>query len=209
MKPVRSHRHLRAVALAASALLSAAAPVSAQVELFDSGSIRGYEYTGAYVQFGPSVGQINFDGGNTDSEASGGVTLSGGYRINSWLAADANFGFLGGGDVDVNNINVGEGQYWAITVGPKLYPLGALKAEGIAHFIQPYGLVGLGGGQLDLRDSNFPYNSKDAFFARFILGVDLWATDHFGFFVEGGGLASSEDDLEGIGTFNFGGQYRF
>ena len=45
--------------------------------------------------------------------------------------------------------------------------------------------------------------------ARFILGFDFWFTDHIGAFVEGGGFATSEDDVDGVGVFTVGGQYRF
>ncbi|MEZ4333047.1 MAG: outer membrane beta-barrel protein [Myxococcota bacterium] len=184
-------------------LLAGARSASAQ-ELF-SGNIRGNEYTGPYAQFGVAVGRIDFDG-NVDSDASGGFTMTGGYRLLPWLAGEANFTFLGGGDVEIGNNNVGDGQFFAFTFGPKFYPLGALDARGVPKFFQPYALVGIGGGRFEIDDTNY---DESAFISRFILGVDLWATDNIGLFVEGGGHVTDEDDVDGVGIFTFGGQYRF
>lgn len=174
--------------------------------LFDAKSIRGYDYTGVYGQFGVSVGEINFD--HSDSDTSGGFTIGGGYRALPWLAADANFSYLGGGNVDAGSFNVGDGSFFAFTFGPKFYPLGLFKTDVVPDFIQPYGTIGIGGGEFDI-DGHSGFHDRSSFIARFILGVDFWATDHFGFFVEGGGHAASEDDVQGVGLFTFGGQYRF
>ena len=184
-------------------------PIAARAQAFDESKIRGYDYTGAYGQFGVAVGEINFDfdGADNDSDASGGFTLTGGYRFLPWLAAEGNFTYLGGGDVEFNNTDVGEGQFFAFTFGPKLYPLGFFKAEGIPHIFQPYALIGIGGGEFDIDDTSF--DDESSFLSRFILGFDVWATDHIGLFVEGGGHVASDDDVEGVGIFTVGGQYRF
>jgi hypothetical protein len=193
------------IALWAAIVLIQVGPLDAQAELFNERQIRGYDYTGAYGQFGVAVGEINFD--HSSSDASGGFTLTGGYRFLPWLAAEGNFTYLGGGDVEVRNRNVGEADFFAFTFGPKIYPLGFFKVDAIPHFIQPYALVGIGGGEFDVDNTNL--NHESSFVARFILGFDVWATDHIGFFVEGGGHAASEHDVEGVGLFTFGGQYRF
>lgn len=199
------------VASVRSGLLSAlvllfAQPIVAADGAFQESSIRGYDYTGFTAQFGVSVGEINFD--DSDSDTSGGFTFGGNYRFLPWLAGDANFSYLGGGDVEVGNVNVGEGSFFAFTFGPKFYPLGLFKTEVIPHFIQPYGTIGIGGGEFDI-DGRSGFHDRSSFIARFILGFDVWATDHLGFFVEGGGHAASEDDVEGVGLFTVGGQYRF
>lgn len=183
--------------------LGLVSPAAAE-ELFSS-NIRGNEYTGPYAQFGVAVGRIDFDG-SADSDASGGFTMTGGYRMLPWLAGEANFTFLGGGDVEVGNADVGDGQFFAFTFGPKFYPLGALDAKGIPKFFQPYGLIGIGGGQFEIDHTSY---KESAFISRFIIGTDIWATDHIGFFVEGGGHVTDEDDVDGVGIFTFGGQYRF
>lgn len=183
-------------------VLAVASPAAAQ-GLF-SGNIRGNDYTGPYAQFGVAVGQIDFDG--ADSDAGGGFTMTGGYRILPWLAGEANFTFLGGGDVEVGNNDVGDGQFFAFTFGPKIYPLAAFGATGIPNFFQPYGLVGIGGGEFEIDDTNY---DESAFIARFIVGADLWATDNIGFFVEGGGHVTDEDEVDGVGIFTLGAQYRF
>jgi len=204
-RPDAIHR-LAIVACAVLASLVVLA-IGANAQVFDESQIRGYDYTGAYGQFGVSVGEINFD--DSSSDASGGFTMTGGYRFLPWLSAEANFSYLGGGDVNFNGAGGDrEAEFFAFTFGPKVYPLGFFKVEEIPHFIQPYALIGLGGGEFDIDGSN-RIDDEGSFIARFILGVDFWATDHFGLFVEGGGHAASEDDVEGVGLFTLGGQYRF
>ena len=199
--------HFAFVGLLAAILLVAARPIAAQGGASQSG-IRGYDYKGAYGQFGFAIGQINFDDSDIENDVSGGFTLGGGYRFLPWLAADGNFTFMAG-DIEIDNFAGDfDGQAFAFTFGPKFYPLGLFKTEVIPHFIQPYGTIGIGGGEFDI-DGRSRFHDRSAFIARFILGVDVWATDHFGFFVEGGGHAADEDDVEGVGLFTIGGQYRF
>ncbi|MCB9378110.1 MAG: porin family protein [Holophagales bacterium] len=191
--------------MAAALFVFAAGPVAAQSGAL-GGRVRGYEYTGPYAQFGVSIGQINFDDSDIENDVAGGFTLGGGYRILPWLAADGNFTYLAG-EVDVDGFAGDfDADAWGFTFGPKFYPLGLAKVEGIPSFIQPYGTIGIGGGEAEIDDSNV---DEDFFLARFILGVDVWMTDHLGVFVEGGGFATSEDDVEGAGIFTLGGQYRF
>ena len=125
----------------------------------------------------------------------------------SWLAAEGNFTYMGGGDVERHGDNVGKAEFYAFTFGPKFYPLGLAEAGGDSHSAQPYASIGIGGAKFDAGDSTI--DSEGSFVARFLLGFDIWATDHVGFFVEGGGYAASEEDVEGVGLLTFGGQYRF
>lgn len=206
MKRTGTMRFEHAGLLAVAFFLLAAGPVAAQSGVFNERGIRGYDYTGPYAQFGVSIGEINFDVRGFDNDVAGGFTLGGGYRVLPWLAVDGNFTYLAGEaefspsgrDFDV--------EAWGFTFGPKIYPLGLAKVEAVPHFIQPYALIGIGGGEAEIDDSSV---EEDYFLARFILGIDVWATDHFGLFVEGGGFATSEDDIEGAGIFTLGGQFRF
>ncbi len=192
--------------LAAAFLFLAAGASSAQSDVFNESKTRGYDYTGPYAQFGVSIGQINFDDSEIENDVAGGFTLGGGYRFLPWLAADGNFTYLAG-EVDIDGFGGDfDIEAWGFTFGPKIYPLGFGKVEDVPHFIQPYALIGIGGGEAEIDDTSV---EEDYFLARFILGVDVWATDHFGLFVEGGGFATSEDDIEGAGIFTLGGQYRF
>ncbi|MFK7894581.1 MAG: outer membrane beta-barrel protein [Myxococcota bacterium] len=176
--------------------------------LFEEESIQGYDYTGPYAQFGIAIGRVDFDG-NIDSDASGGFTMTGGYRLTPWLSAEGNFTFLGGEDnVELGSFE-GDTEAWAFTFGPKIYPMALIDPDAIAHTIQPYGLIGIGGGEIEIEGRNGFESEDDSFVARFIIGVDVWATNHVGFFVEGGGFAVEEDDIDGVGIFTFGGQYRF
>jgi hypothetical protein len=193
-------------ALVATLLFLVAGPSAAQSGTFNESKTRGYDYTGVYGQFGVSIGQINFDDSDVENDVAGGFTLGGGYRFLPWLAADGNFTYMAGEvEIDGRGGDV-DGEAWGFTFGPKFYPLGLAKVDGIPHFIQPYGTIGIGGGEAEIDDFDL---EEDFFLARFILGVDIWATDHFGLFVEGGGFATSEDDIEGFGIFSVGGQYRF
>ena len=194
------------VLIVASSLIVAHTSV-AQTQTPQQKSGQGYEYEGPYAQFGVAIGQIDFDGNNVDNNASGGFTMTGGYRFLPWISGEANFTYLGGGSVEVGRFNVGDGSFFAFTFGPKFYPLGALRVEEIPDAIQPYGLIQIGGGRFEVDNTSRWDNS--AFIARFIIGFDVWATDHLGFFVEGGGHATDEDDVDGVGIFTVGGQYRF
>lgn len=171
-----------------------------------SGTVRGHhDYTGPYAQFGVSIGRIDFAGG-VDSGASGGFTLAGGYRFLSWLSGEAHFQFLGGTD----NADVGAGgdrdsQAFAFTFGPKVYPFGIPKQSPLPDQIQPYAFIGIGGGEAEVDG----IDKDSSFIARIVLGVDFWITDQFGAFVEGGGYAAEEDNIDGVGVFTFGAQARF
>ncbi|MEM9174866.1 MAG: outer membrane beta-barrel protein [Myxococcota bacterium] len=192
--------------------LFAATPALAAEPLFGDGEVRGYDaYTGPYAAFGIAIGRVDYDDGefiaDVDSEASGGFTLTGGYRFLPWLSGEAHFIFLGGNDnVEVGNQDF-DSEGFAFTFGPKVYPLALLDESPIPENFQPYAAIGIGGGELEIDAANA--DEEDSFVARFILGVDIWATDHVGFFVEGGGYAVEEDAIDGIGVFTFGGQYRF
>ena len=127
---------------------------------------------------------------DVDSNASGGFTLAGGYRFLPWLAGEAHFIFLGGND----NIEVGNREFdsegFAFTFGPKVYPMAFFQQDApIPEWVQPYGMIGIGGGQLEVDG----FDEEDSFVARFILGIDFWLNDHLGAFVEGGGYAVEED----------------
>jgi hypothetical protein len=159
-----------------------AQPSEAQVETEQEQGIRGYEFRGAYAQIGGTVGA--FDG----DEVAGGFTATGGYRFLPWVSAEGNVTFLRGDDKEI----VG------FIAGAKFYPLGAVEAPAVPDFVQPYGAIGLGVGTDDR-----------SYLARFMLGVDVWATDQLGFFVEGGGYAVGGHSANGIGNFSLGAQFRF
>lgn len=171
-------------------------------KFFDKNSFQGYEaYKGAYGQFGISVGEIDLDN-NVDVDTGGGFTITGGYRVLPWLSAEANFSFLGGGEIENTNRDV---DYFSFTFGPKLYPFGFLDEQPIPEFFQPYGLIAVGGGEYDVERGD----DESVFVARFIFGFDLWFTDHIGSFIEGGYHVADDDDIDGTGVFTFGAQYRF
>jgi hypothetical protein len=113
---------------------------------------------------------------------------------------------MGGGAVERGSFDIGDGSFFAFTFGPKIYPLGLFKVERIPDIVQPYALIQIGGGEFEVDNTSF---DESAFIARFMLGFDIWATDNIGFFVEGGGHATDEDDVDGVGVFTVGGQYRF
>jgi len=163
-----------------------------------------YGYVGPYIQGALSIGRIDFDGG-IDSEASGGFGLTAGYRALPWISGEAHFQLLGG----VDNTDVGpsdrDSLFWGFTFGPKIYPFAVIEDSGLPDALQPYAFVGIGGGEIDVDGAG----EDSAFIGRFILGFDYWLDDHLGVFVEGGGFAFDDDDLDGVGVFSVGGSYRF
>lgn len=195
-------------------LLVVADPSSAQINILNNSQIRGYdEYRGAYAQFGVSAGEIDFDElGNTNvnGDPGGGFGITGGYRLNSWLSLEANMTYIGGGDVELGNTNVGDGEAFAFLFGPKIYFLGALPELPIAELFQPYFTIGIGGGEVENDGKNgFADEERSSFVARFIGGFDLWLTDHVGIFLEGGYHVWDDDLVDGIGLGTLGAQYRF
>jgi hypothetical protein len=165
---------------------------------------------GPYLQAGITIGVIDFDGGNVDVDAGGGISLTGGYRIFPWLSGEANFTYVGGGDVEVGNTDVGDAEFFAFTFGPKVYPFSIPREKVVPDFVDPYVLIGLGGGEYEIDGSNGFRDKEDGtFIARFILGTDFWFTEHFGAYLEGGYHAAADNDIDGTGVFTFGGQYRF
>ena len=198
--------------------LGLAAATTAGAQTADSWSSEGTStrssqqddgWIGPYVRFGVGVGGIDFDdkidGADIDSGASGGFNLSGGYRAMPWLAVEGDLTLLGGqNNVEVNDNNDEDSEFWAVTIGPKLYPLGLIDSENIPDTIQPYAFVGIGGGEFEIDDAE-----KKTFAARFILGLDVWIDEQFGLYVEGGGFATDDDDLGGAGLVSVGGLVRF
>jgi hypothetical protein len=178
---------------------------SGGTRFFDEESIRGYaDFVGFYGQFGVSVGEIEFDG-SPDVDAGGGFSVTAGYRFLPWLSAEGNVSYLGGGDANLPGQDR-EADFFAFTFGPKIYPLGLLEEQPIPEFIQPYGLVGIGGGEYDIDRTG---SEESTFIARFIFGFDVWVTDEFGLFMEGGYHVAGDGDIDGTGLFTVGGQYRF
>lgn len=179
---------------------------------YDDRSVRGYDYVGPYAQLGVTIGVIDFDGSpNIDVEAGGGVSITGGFRFLSWLSGEANFTYVGGGDAEIGNTEIGEAEFFAFTFGPKFFPFAAIQQDVIPEFVQPYALVAIGGGEfeIDARNRFGGDVEESTFIARFIFGTDFWITDHIGAYVEGGYHAAADDDIDGAGVFTFGGQYRF
>lgn len=169
--------------------------------LFNASTFEGYDaYKGFYAQFGIAVGEVDLDG--TDVDTGGGFTMTGGYRLLSWMSFEGNFTFLGGGEIDGTNNDV---DYFAFTFGPKIYPLGFFDEQPMTEFLQPYALLAIGGGEYDFEGGS----DKSTFVTRFIFGFDLWFTNHIGGFIEGGYHVSDRSNIDGTGIFTFGGQYRF
>lgn len=172
-----------------------------RTKIFDESSFQGYDaYTGPYGQFGVAIGEIDFDGADVDT--GGGFTITGGYRLLPWLSAEGNVTYLGGGDVENTNR---EADFFSFTFGPKIYPLGFLDEQPMPEYVQPYGLIAIGGGEYDVEG----FNAQSTFIARFIFGFDVWFTDHIGTFVEGGYHVADDSDIDGTGIFTLGAQYRF
>lgn len=181
---------LRRLMTLAGGFLLVAGAVSAQE------TVQGYDHVGPYAAFGFSIGETNGDDGVDDSKVQGGFNLRGGYRVNEWVAGEADFIFVSDASDDVD--------FFTFTFGPKFFPLGFFETDAVPDALQPYLTIAIGGGQYVLDDDR-----EGTFIARIVPGFDYWIDDHLGLWVEGGYYISAEDFVQGTGIFSVGAQYRF
>lgn len=177
-------------------------PVSAHADLSEP-------RVGPYVKAGVNIGEPDLDAGGVDAEVGGGVSVGGGYFFTPWIAAQLDFDYLGGSDLEVGSNDVGEADYWAITVNTKGYPMAAIQPENYPNWLQPYALFGIGGGEFETELNNANDVEDGTFIARFGLGTDFLVHENIGTYVEGGYHVASEDRLDGVGIFTLGAFYRF
>lgn len=162
-----------------------------------------YEWTGIYAKLGMSVGFPMPDSSGADVGAGAGFDLLEGIRVNSWFAGEIGFNFIAGADVAGDNDNL---SVFSATVDAKFYPLGLWQVDAIPSWFQPYGLVGIGGGQVKL-DSN---SKEGSFMVHYGGGLDLFLWNNLGLYLNGGYLQITDKKtaLKGSGQVMFGILYR-
>jgi opacity protein-like surface antigen len=148
-----------------------------------------------------------------------GLSFTAGYRIATWIGVDAEFMWIGGGDIINANfgpqfgVKVADASLMAITGNAKLYPL-AFAPDVIPQWVQPYGVIGIGSGLSQARPvvalrASFGADNVNVFMGRFGAGLELLLTDHWGTYVDGSYYVGNDDVFRGAGTLRFGTEYNF
>jgi len=187
-------------AVAALLFLAPAAAVQAQ----EGGKKDDNKYAqnkGPYAYGGLAISKTNVDG----LDAQVGFALGGGYRFIDWLAAD----------VDIYSAwreqNGVDSRVFGFTMNAKAYPIGIFAPDFI-DWLQPYVVVGMGGGQFKSKPSGGDVKTG-TFIFRLGAGTELFFTDHMAAYMdlslhatpgyEGGGQGGA------TGVIQFGVAYHF
>lgn len=193
------------------------AALAAAVVSMGMSSAQAAEGLGPYVRGGVALGWANVDddfvGAAVSNSVNAGFNIAGGFRFMPALAAEAEFYYVTGGDVQVFGATVpgAETNAYAFTANLKLYPL-MLTSDDATGFLQPYATVGIGGGSGELKTSGFGAQfagSEGTFLARFGAGLDLMFTDHIGAYGDGAYYITTKDVIGGVGVISFGGILKF
>jgi opacity protein-like surface antigen len=168
-----------------------------------------YARSGGYLGLnviGGSYTRIGSAPTSPEADATAGVKVYGGYRINPAFALEIDVEWLAKSDIDTNGINgAAEIESWVATANAKIFWM--------HDRIQPYTLMGMGMMGATVDDSAaFSVNDPDNGFAfRFGAGLDYYITRSI---VANAGVnyilpASQElEDLDLV-TYGAGVQYRF
>lgn len=185
---------------AVAALLVLLPVVGAQAE--DKAAGTKYEAAkGLYVYGGFAVAKTNFSG---SLDPNLGFNAGAGYRFLPWLGADAD---LYWGGRDQGNFKT---RQFGLTFNAKAYPLGLISPKTL-DFLQPYMVVGMGGGNFKFKNGT---DIKDGtFIFRLGAGADWMLTDHIGLYTDvslnttGGLFAGNTGGATGV--YTLGGKFTF
>ncbi len=139
-----------------------------------------YTKPGFSLGVGGSMIFENFDTGisGLDFDESPGFNVKLGYRVNELFEAEIDYLFIDGFDGTVSGVQALELDGFALTGNGKLY-LQTGK-------VQPYGLLGIGMADLEIRDTlglGLSSSESDLVF-RFGGGLDIYAVENVLFFAE-------------------------
>ena len=175
------------------------------------------ESTGFYADVGLGLGWNNLDGGlqPVDNGTMVGFVVGGGYRFNTWAAAEVEFTWVGGGEIVNPNAAPASQRIRAslttLGVSAKLYPL-AFAPDRIPQWIQPNVSFGIGTGLAE-QASTLPFTfgsvSQSVLLFEVGTGIDLMLTKHWGMLVEGRYYVTNNDVLTGVGVLGLGVLCRF
>ncbi|MCP5041037.1 MAG: porin family protein [bacterium] len=132
-----------------------------------------------------------------DADTPAGVDFHGGYRLGRYVAAELNAQWFAAADIEVEGFRSYRLDTWNLTGGVKAYPL--------AGRYQPFGHVGVGVMQADLKGRGLLPDRKslDVIF-RFGGGLDIYITKHFAVVTEMSYVLPI-GEVEGLDQITFGG----
>ncbi len=170
----------------------------------------GGGFTWAFENF--DFDEVNaYTGVDLSASGSPGFDVRGGYRINEFVAIEADFQYYADFDVDAAGFDVLSADAFSFFGSVKGYPLSGR--------VQPYGLFGIGVLRAELEDDlGFGVSGDDAAFTlRFGGGLDVYVTEHVLLNLDVGYLLVPTDMNFGgpvdVGTdlipLTVGAQYRF
>ena len=152
-------------------LLMSASAVNAQTQTQGTPQGRSsnkYETShGLYALGSLAISKTNTGSGRADVGFGMGI----GYRYNDWLALDGEFYW--GGRNQRNHI---KSRIFGITANAKLYPVGYYSPESY-DFIQPYLVVGMGGGRHKAKGTGF---SESTYIFRLGVGAEWLLAENLG-----------------------------
>jgi hypothetical protein len=142
-----------------------------------------------------------------------GLSFTGGYRINSLIAVDAEFLWVGGGDLSTFGVQFSDASLMAITGNIKFYPL-SKAPDLIVEWIQPYVVMGIGSGlgqstPAAYRRTGIGTDNVNVFMGRFGGGVEILLDNHWGIYLDGNYYVASDEVFDGAGTLGVGVLYSF
>ena len=168
---------------------------------------EGDDRTGMYSRFGISLGLPSIDGISNPTTMVG-VGGAVGYRIFSWLAAEGELVWTGGGEVEGDgNATISFLGFTAIVKG---YPL-APFSDRISQRLQPYVSAGFGGGYSEIDGGMVPNGRDGLALARVGGGVDWYFSDSWAvvFDIAHEFALNDSDILDGVTLINMALQVDF
>lgn len=170
---------------------------------------------GPYARLGVAIGFPSPSNSLWKGTAGGGLSMVGGYRFNSWLAANGDFTFTAGSSLERLGIAFYDATYMAMTVNGKVYPLGFFDS-GLSQWVDPYVVMGLGVGAYSFSPVRYWWlstsnsqRSAGGFLFRAGGGLDVPVWNQIGAYFEGAYDVMSGDDFSGAGRIVIGASYRF
>lgn len=192
----------RTMMLVAIAILLGAAPglaadhETSEVDHNRAGAYLGIGISHAWPSFGDNIGQ-----NNGDWHSGLGFNARGGYRINRYLAAEANVDFT-------NRFHAKQ------SIGPNTTRRNAIRSTATTFnvkailpldWVQPYVLGGIGFQAANLQEHIGGIRSSETnynFVGRIAAGVDLMLHENWGWHIEVGGILPAGGSFESNQNLN-------
>ena len=169
---------MRLILTSAIAVLQVSLPLVGAQAADGENKAKGTKYEavkGVYAQGGFAVSKNNgFFGNAAGSQPNLGFAIAGGYRINEWLGTDVEFYWAG----REQNTGVKSRQF-GLTFNGKFYPFGLFSPDFLDSF-QPYGVVGMGGGNAKYND----FGKTGTFIFRLGAGIDWLLTENLALYTD-------------------------